>query len=419
MHPINISQSTHRRFILGKQGLWPGRRFTGKDGVTAALYQMEALQLDPLNVVARSQDIALWGRVLDYRPEQLYQVAYDERRFFDYGGSLFMYPMPELPYWRLHMRRRGEYGRWGPDFSRSHADLLDSLRDELRANGPRGNRDFNGALVLGNYRGRKESSIALYYLWLIGETMIHHRQGFDRYYDLRERIAPPEFDYAASEQEAEDYFARKNVAFLGLMREKRWRVSFADDIWREVSPQEASQRLSALYEGNAIAPVAIEGSKERWIALSEDLPLLESLETGKIPPTWAPLGPTTQDEVTFLAPLEIVSARARAKQVFGFDYIWEVYKPLEQRRWGYYVLPILYGDDLVARLDPKLDRKTMTLQVNGFWLEDDGPLNDPSFADALGKGLARFANFVEAKQVDIESIAPKKLQKHLQKFLGR
>jgi len=417
MNPISISQRTARRFILGVQALWPGRRFRGKDSVTAALHQMEALQFDPLNVIARSQDIALWGRVLEYRPEHLYQVTYDERRFFDYGGSLYVYPMSELPYWRLHMRRRGEHGRWGPDFVHNHADLLDYLRGELRTNGPRGNRDFKAAPVTGNYRGRKESSIALYYLWLTGETMIHHRQGFDRYYDLRERVAPPEFDYAATEQEAEAYFARKNIAFLGLMREKRWRASFSDDIQRAVKPEEASQRLSALYEQNVIAPVAIEGSQERWIILTEDLPLLETLEAGKIPSVWKPLAPTTQDEVTFLAPLEIVSARGRAKQVFGFEYVWEVYKPVEQRRWGYYVLPILYGDDLVARLDPKLDRKTMTLHINGFWLEEDAHAEDPAFADALGKGLARFASFVEAKKVDVEAITPRKLKKHIEKII--
>ena len=110
--------------------------FAKKDGAAAALREIEALQLDPLNVVARSQDIALWGRVLDYSPEYLYQIAYEERDFFDYGASLFMYPMPELPYWSLHMRRRGEHGRWGPEFAHKYADLLGYLRDELRANGP-------------------------------------------------------------------------------------------------------------------------------------------------------------------------------------------------------------------------------------------------------------------------------------------
>ena len=181
--------------------------------------------------------------------------------------------------------------------------------------------------------------------------------------------------------------------------------------------EEADKRIAALYEQDVIVPISIEGSKESWIALAQDLPLLEELDAGKVPGTWQPLGPSTQDEVTLVAPLEIVSARGRAKEVFDFEYIWEVYKPLEKRRWGYYVLPILYGDDLVARLDPKLDRKTMTLEIKGFWIEEDTPVDDSNFADALGKGLARFANFVEAKQVDIDAISPKKLKKYLKKHL--
>jgi hypothetical protein len=78
---------------------------------------------------------------------------------------------------------------------------------------------------------------------------------------------------------------------------------------------------------------------------------------------------------------------------------------------------MLYGDDLVARLDPKLDRKTGTLVINGFWLEDDAPADDPAFADALGKGLARFAAFVGAQQVNVEAVQPEKLRTHLQKFI--
>jgi len=418
MKPISISKITARRFIMGKQGLWPGRRFSGKEGVAAALRQMDGLQLDPLNVVARSQDIAMYGRVLDYRPEHLYQVAYGKRDFFDYGGALFMYPMSDLPYWRLHMKHRGERGRW-KDFADEHPEAMKQVHEALRTNGPLGNRDFKGnKRFKNNYRGSKDTSVALYALWITGEVMVHHRDGFDRIYDLTERVAPSEFNTSVPEQEAEDFFAREAVSFLGLMREKRWRASFADYIWRTVTPEEADERLSTLYEQNAIAPVEIEGSKEQWIVLSEDLPDLETLEAGEIPSAWKPFGPSTQDEVTFLAPLEIVSARGRAKQVFDFEYVWEVYKPVEKRRWGYYVLPILYGDDLVARLDPKLDRQSMALQINGFWLEEDAPLNDPAFADALGKGLARFANFVDAKRVDIEAIAPKKLRKHIQKFIA-
>jgi uncharacterized protein YcaQ len=419
MNPISISKTTARRFIMGKQGLWPGRRFAGVDDTSAALRQMDGLQLDPLNVIARSQDIAMFGRVLDYRPEHLYQVAYDERNFFDYGAALYMYPMSELPYWRLHMKQRGEQPRW-KDFATEHPETMKQVREALRVNGPMGNRDFKGNKSIKNsYRGGKDTSVALYALWITGEVMIHHRDGFNRIYDLTERVAPAEFSYTASEEESEDFFARKTVSFLGLLREKRWRVRFNYYVQRKLDAEETKKRLAALYESQIIAPVRIEGSRERWIALSEDLPYLETLESGEVPSAWTPLGPSTQDEVTLVAPLEIVSARGRAAQVFDFEYVWEVYKPVEKRRWGYYVLPILYSDDLVARLDPKLDRETMTLHINGFWLEEHAPVKEPAFADALGVGLARFASFVEAEQVELEAIAPRKLREHVRKHIRK
>jgi uncharacterized protein YcaQ len=147
--------------------------------------------------------------------------------------------------------------------------------------------------------------------------------------------------------------------------------------------------------------------------------VLESLEKGKVPKGWNPKETTTLDEVTFLAPLDIVSARGRAKKLFDFEYTWEVYTPAPKRRWGYFVLPILYGDDLVARLDPKLDRTTMTLEIKGFWHEDDAPIKDLDFANALANGLIRFARFVEAKAIGIDSIQPTRLRQKLKTLLRK
>ncbi len=140
--------------------------------------------------------------------------------------------------------------------------------------------------------------------------------------------------------------------------------------------------------------------------LTEDLPMLETLEAGNIPPAWQPLATTTGEEAVFLAPLEIVSARGRSRSLFDFEYIWEVYKPAELRRWGYYTLPVLYNDLLVARLDPKLDRKTSTLVIKGFWLEDQALAHDPGFAVALARALAHFMNFLKAQRLDITALEP-------------
>jgi uncharacterized protein len=409
----SISKLTFRRFLLGSQGLWPGRRFRGLKGVGAVLRQTEALQLDPLNIVARSQEIAMYGRVLDFKPAHIYQMAYEKRGAFDYGGWLAMYPMEELPFWGTYMQRRADSRHWGMDFTRKNTALLMEVKAALKERGPLGNRDFEGAaLKQWSYRGRKDTSLALYYLWITGEVMISHRKGFDRYYDLRERVAPAEFHHVVSERESEDFFARKSVAFLNIMREKRFRYGWQDAIGRNVSSQEADKKLGEMYAQNVIHPLQMEGSKEKWIVLTRDLPVLEALEAGRVPKAWKPLGVTTEEEVTLLAPLEMVSARGRAKLVFDFDYIWEVYKPLHLRRWGYYTLPILYGDDLVARLDPKMDRTTGTLHILGFWLEDDAP-KDEAFASALAKGLIRFAKMAGASKVDVSAVQPTKLRSYL------
>jgi uncharacterized protein len=414
---ITISQQTARRFVLGKQGLWPGRRWKGKKGTAQAIRECEAVQLDPLNIFARSQDIVLHSRVLDYKPTYLYDVAYKDREFFDYGGWLAMYPMSDLPYFRVHMERRKHHKRV-ENFVLSNPELFEQVRAELRKRGPLGNRDLDGNKVGSwNYRGRKDTSLALYDMWLTGELMMHHREGFDRVYDFRENIAPGEFDYIVSEREAEDFFIRKNISFFGLLREAVLRSALQDDMQQAYSRVEAAQIISGWIERGKACQVQIEGRRDTYLALAEDVSALEMLEIGKTPRGWSPKEMSTLDEVTFLSPLDIVSARGRAKKLFDFDYVWEVYVPAHKRRWGYYVLPILYGDDLVARLDPKLDRKTMTLEIKGFWLEEPATGKDVLFANAFAKGLERFARFLGARKVDVSVINPLGLRSHLKKAL--
>ena len=105
-----------------------------------------------------------------------------------------------------------------------------------------------------------------------------------------------------------------------------------------------------------------------------------------------------------------MSARGRAKPLFDFDYVWEVYKPAHQRRWGYYTLPVLWGDRLVARFDSKLDRSIDTLVINGLWLEDETLGRDEAFGQAMGLGMVRFARFLDAKRVDATAVPHRQLR---------
>jgi len=416
MGAITVSKTTARRFVLGRQGLWPGRRWAGQEGTAEAIRAIEEVQMDPLNVVARNHHIVLWSRVSGYRPAYLDHLLYQERQFFDYGGALHIYPMSELPFWRLHMQQCEHEKRWA-DFAATHLALLNEVRAQLRQRGPLSNRDFVGQERVKNYRGGKDTALALYYLWLTGELMIHHRQGFERVYDFRERIAPPAYDYAASEEEAEQFFARKTVAFKGLISEREWTNSFLGYIERHVDRTAAHQRFQAMVQQEELATVKVEGSKECWYVLSTDIPILSTLEAGAIPETWRPLTTSTEDEAVLLAPLDIMSAGSRFSWLFDFEYLWEVYKPAAKRRWGYYTLPILYGDRLVARLDPKFERATGTLVINGFWIEEHAPVDNPAFAAALARGIARFAGFLDARRVDMAVVEPTALRTQIQEHL--
>ncbi|MCB0033262.1 MAG: winged helix DNA-binding domain-containing protein, partial [Anaerolineales bacterium] len=157
----------------------------------------------------------------------------------------------------------------------------------------------------------------------------------------------------------------------------------------------------------------VEGWRPLQYALSSDIEALHELMAGRIPQAWEPLGPTTTEEVVFLAPLDPVSARGRAKVVFGFNYVWEVYKPQDKRQYGYYVLPILWGDQLVGRFDSKYDRPNDTFVILGLWLEDEGLGKNEAFAEALARGLGSFVRFLGASRLDIEAINEPLLRQHV------
>jgi uncharacterized protein YcaQ len=395
-----ISKETERKFILGKQGLYPGRRWRGKEGVLQALRSGSVVQIDPINVVARSHDISLYGRVVDYQPALLEEALYVDRAGFDYGGTVLIYLMEELPYLRVLMRRKAAEPR-RVKFAKEYGSLIEVVYQTVREHGPLSSRDFEDQSIKpGKFRSSKGSSQALYYLWLRGDLMTHSRRNFDRLYDLRERIAPPGLDTIASEKEADVYFTLKVFQQYSVITGRNWRGQLSGMLVRTVPPQEAAERLQNLLDSETIVPIEREDEPKvtRYI-LAEDLPVLETLQSGNNPPEWQPVDATTEDEVTFLAPLEICTARGRALPLFGFEYLWEVYKPQEKRRWGYYTLPILYGSHLVGRTDLRLDRANRILEIKGFWLEPGVSL-DPSLESALSAGFQRFLSFVGAEKTE-------------------
>lgn len=413
---IRISQQAARRFVLGKQGLWPGRRWEGVDGTRAAITACEHLQLDPLVIVARSHDLMLHARVAGYRPEFFDQLTYADRAFFDWGGWLAVRPMEELPHWRTLMRREREHVGMR-EIAEAHGDVIEAMRGTLKERGTVSNRDFEAnAKAISNYRGSKDTSLALYYLWRTGEAMTHHRDGFQRVYALSEAVAPGRLLTEVPELDADLFICRKSVAFGGIGRLGVARAApLKHVLGRPIDRTEAIRLENLLVERGDLVPVEVEGWRGNNFMLPEDVALLAEVESGQIPAEWHPLGPSTKEEVTFLSPLDPVSARGRAKALFDFDYLWEIYMPEAKMQYGRYTMPILWGDQLVGRIDPKMDRASGTLVINGVWFEDAALVKDEAFVAALAAGVTSLMAFLGAKRVDATAVANRTMRARLTK----
>jgi len=356
--------------------------------------------------------------VLDYKPGMWEGLTYKKRKFFDWGGWLAVRPMEELPYWRVVMRReRDGEQRWSrmPKMAHDHADAIVEMRALLRERGTLKNRDFeiSTRTRTESYRGRKDSALALYYLWYTGEVMTHHREGFERVYALAEAVAPADLLRESDEEEADRYLVKKEISFSGLSR-----PSALDTFLRGLPHGKAyKQVINALLADGEIIEVKVEGWKAVHYALADDVKLFSDLTAGRVPKKWTPLETTTSEEAVFLGPWDQVVARGRAKTVFGFDYVLEVYKPQHLRRFGYYTLPVLWDDQFVARFDSRLDRATNTFVILGLWLEKKALGRNEAFAEALASGFARFVTFLGANKLDAKAIHEPLLRRRASKIL--
>ena len=254
-----------------------------------------------------------------------------------------------LPHWRVVMRRERDDPRFGRlvfhdsyrrALGRRHPEAIEEMRAAVRAKGTVSNRDFemHARRRVNNYRGRKDSAVALYYLWRTGELMTHHRERFERVYGLAEDIAPAHFLRESSDEEADAFLIRKTIAFHGL---HRLSGGGSGDIGnpvlnrvlrRPVTAREVARLREKMLSDGDIVAVQVEGLKDLHYALASDAKDLREVSAGRAPRAWQPCDTTTREEVTFLSPLDIVTARERARALFDFDYKWEVYVPPAQRK---------------------------------------------------------------------------------------
>ena len=395
---MQISNETERRFVLGLQGLWPGRRWSGVPGIRDALAQCCRVQVDPLDVVGRNHDLVLASRVEGYRPADLNKVLYEERAAFEHGGNLNIYPRERLALQWSWVYHEGLPVRW-EEWGRAHAATVRRVRARIDRGGPSEALDWAHGEPVEDYRSRRIEGMALHYLWRRFDVMIHHREGNRKFYDRTQRLFG-RLPAPISREETRARLAVETLRWLGLSGQDGIQFLRTQEDGRGRSRVSKRQIRDGLTASGRLTEVLVEGDHEPSVLRTEDLPLLETVAQGGVPEPWRPLTP--EPEAVFLAPLDITSSHGRSERLFRFENLFEVYKPAAKRRWGYYVLPVLLGDRLVGRIEPVRDKVTHSVRISRAWWEKGVRPDD--IIEPIARGLDRFARYLDAPNVTLGKI---------------
>ena len=357
-----------------------------------------SLQFDPLEIAGRNHDVVLLARIAGYRREWTDRWLYQDRVLYEtYNKMLSIVPTAELPFYRLTWdRNRLDHESKTLD---EHAPLVEELVTQIRAGGPLLPRDVGPRAAIDWYwRPTNQVRAILEALAESGILGISRREGNLRVYDLVERLFPAELlaeRHPEREQRRHRLLSRYRAG--GLIG-----TGGQAELWYGTARTavERADLRAELVDRGEIVPVQVEGFKGERFVLGSELAILEharaEVAAGE-PPGGVDPG------VAFLAPLDpFCWDRDLLRRLFDFDYVWEVYVPAAKRRWGYYVLPILHGDRLVGRIEPRIERRADTLRIVGLWWEDGfDPLEVDGFTRAFAAAVAAHRDFGGVRRVGL------------------
>ena len=388
---LNITPDQARQFIMLKQGLLGRHRFAGKDGAYQYVRQAGCIQYDPVDVCGRNAELTLQSRVKGFTKRMLDDLLYRDRLLVDYADKeLSIWPSEDWPYFASYRERSMALGK---TFS-GIPELEEEAIRHIRANGPvssdslplEGTVFWHSSMHWSGH-WHKESPAArsvLEQLYTDGVLLIHHKSGTRKFYDLADKYLPADLlaapDPCPDESARLDWRVLRRIGAVGLLWNRR------SDAWLGISmaAEERDAAFARLEKAGRITPVRVEGLRFPLYVLNTDLPLLESVRSGQA---------DCKARLEFLAPLDpMLWDRKLIEALFGFQYSWEIYTPASKRKYGYYVLPVLYGDRLVGRIEPKTDRKANSLTVQNIWFEP-GVRQTKTLSGMIDKAVCRLARF--------------------------
>jgi hypothetical protein len=391
---MDVTNEAARRFLVARHLLAPARSVKGgADGILEVVRRLGSLQFDPLAVAGRNHDLVLHARVADYDPAWLDELLYERRELFDgYNKGLNLLPTSELPWYRTESAPARRV-------LTDNAEVAAQVLERVRADGPLSTLDFERGPAVASMWGPEWPTnvvrAVLDAMMAAGTLGIARRDGNRRYYDLAERLFPRKV--LAKKVPLREQLEHKQLSRFrahGLLG-----IGGAGDMWQGLGPSRPdpsrpdfparSKIRDELVAEGAIVPVQVEGIRGKRFVLREEAELLA-----------AP--PEPPASVAFLPPMDpLMWDRSLLLPLFDFDWVWEVFTPEPKRRWGYYVLPVLFRDRFVGRIEPRIDRAGGGVQVLGLWWEDGfEPRRADGFVDGMRAALRAYLSFARADRLD-------------------
>ena len=392
-----LTREQARRFILARQGLLGDYRFSGKDGAYAYVRQAGCIQYDPVDVCGKNAELTLQARVKGFRKTMLSELLYRDRLLVDYADKeLSIWPTEDWPYFSPYRERSRTLGESFEGLAALEAQALAYIRE----NGPvssdtlpiEGEIFWHSSMHWSGNRHRKSQAArsVLEQLYTDGTLLIHHKNGSRKFYDLTRRYLDPALLNAENPCPDESSLLRwrmlRRIGAVGLLWNKN------SPAFLGVNPDAGTRRrvFAQLEAAGEVLPVRVEGFKPVFCFLAKDEALMQSVLDGTL---------DAKPRMEFLAPLDpMLWDKALIAALWDFQYSWEIYTPPEKRKYGYYTLPVLWGERFIGRIETAADRKTGTLSVKHIWYEP-GVRQTKKLQAAMERTLRRFAGFNDCSKV--------------------
>jgi uncharacterized protein YcaQ len=373
-----ISKKQARRFLLMKQLLFrPRAKLSGSTGVETVFRRLGAIQFDPISPCGNNVDLVLQSRIRGIKKSDYHDWVYEKRRGIEiYQKELCIVPLDKINLARgLHTKRR-------------HAAELKNLLHFISENGPASAQDIDDGRRLISAWGNNTSwgRLALHILWQLGELSVVGRDRNRKLYDLSGRAYGVELQsrYPVQITDLKQKHVLGRIDSVGMLP-----ATGTGSGWLRIGTgKEIKSILKRLADSGDIILLSIKGVSGDYVMRSTDFALLEAARQKKI-----------TKRVSFIAPLDnIMWDRETILKIFKFDYRWEVYTPIKKRKYGYYVLPILYGDEFIGRIEPVLNPGQKVLEIRGFWLEA-GTTWSHRLHKKFNKYLEHFLAYINARGI--------------------